>query len=150
MRIIAFAAALLFANVVAMAAPAAADPYWQELYSDNKFHCASQSWLNDGYNARGEACVVVNGNSVQAVAHAFNNEPVAHVIEAPHVMLYKDGSLIYDRFCYESALGIYDSASCFAPTLNYPCGTYVQARVTMRHGGFSRTWWSPTRQVCST
>ncbi|GGS22797.1 hypothetical protein [Actinokineospora fastidiosa] len=151
-RALVVAALLAFVNLLSMTGSASADPYWQVYLFTLKFHCTDrdEDWHDVGYNAVGRACIVVNGNSVQAVATAINYENVPHEIEATDVKLYVNGQLIYDRHCYRSNLAAGEGANCYAPTNSYPCGTYVQAFVTLYHGVTPKEIWSPTKTACVT
>lgn len=79
-----------------------ADPYWQPVTQTNKFHCTSVP--HPTHNVIVKSCAVVNSTGTQAVAIVANNGTTAISLEAPHVALYVNGPISYDRNCLSSTL----------------------------------------------
>ena len=126
---------------------ASADPYWQPVTETSKFHCTSVA--HPTHLVTVKSCVVVNGNATQAVAIVANYGTTAISLEAPHVALYVNGPISYDRNCLSSTLNGGFTRACFAPTQQRPCSAVVQAWANLLVQGYSFEIWSPARQMCT-
>lgn len=142
--------AFLLVLIGAWASPAFAYPYWQNYSVTGKWHCVDHGDLHmDIYS-----CVVVNGNATQAVAIVGNFSGHVGSIYAPRIRLWKAGGLQYTVECYESTLNYPLSRACFGPTRTYPCGTNVQAQISVYATIWTGNWayldkFSRTVETCT-
>lgn len=127
---------------------ASADPNWQPVTKTSKFHC-SPEYLHPDYNVTVQTCVVVNGNSTQAVAIVANRDFTAVSLAAPDVALYVNGPISYDRHCDPSVLNGGYNRACFGPTQTRPCSATVQALTYVSVAGWSITTVSPAWKMCT-
>jgi len=141
-------ALIAFATLLAVGAgTASADPYWQPVTITGKFHC-SAAW-HPTYTVSMQACVVVNGTATQAVGIVTNHSGPAVSIAAPHLELYVNGSLTYDRYCLSSTLNAPYTRACFGPTQQRPCSAVMYSWVYFNIAGYGQWIQSPRRQMCT-
>jgi hypothetical protein len=93
--------------------------------------------------------VVVNATATQAVAIVANRGSSAVSLAAPHVELYVNGTISYDRNCLSSTLSGGYTRACFAPTQVRPCSATMQAWANFVVQGYTIGVWSPARQMCT-
>ncbi|MEU4445447.1 hypothetical protein AB0K14_26465 [Actinosynnema sp. NPDC050801] len=125
LKISAIASALIGSFLVLGGGTANADPYWQPVTQTSAFHCTSVP--HPTHNVVVKSCVVVNNTATQAVAIVANYGTSAVSLAAPHVALYVNGPITYDRDCLSSTLSGGYTRACFAPTQTRPCSAVVDA-----------------------
>jgi hypothetical protein len=140
-------AAIAMVSSITVTAPASADPFWQNFTKTPAWHCTIVQWTPPGLST--ETCIIVNSQATQSVVIVRNFSGFAYTIEAPHVRLWRDGGLIYDRNCLQSTLNSGFARACFAPTVHYSCESHVQAQSALVIGGTLDWRRSPTRKMCT-
>jgi hypothetical protein len=141
---------ILLVPSVAFVAPASADPNWQSVTLTPRFHCTVVDWAAIFPGVFTGTCIVVNGNATQSVAIVENRSGGPISIEAPSVRLWRSGVLHYDRHCLPSTLNHNFVRACFAPTIQRPCETFVQAQSTIVINGVADPRrFSPTWEMCT-
>jgi len=139
---------VLIVPFILLGGTANADPYWQAVTKTNKFHCSAQV-PHPSYNVTVQTCVVVNSTATQAVVIVANHGTAAVSLEAPHVELYVNGTITYDRNCLASTLSGGYTRACFAPTQVRPCSAVMHAWGNFIVQGYAVWVRSPGRQMCT-
>jgi hypothetical protein len=140
--------ALIGSMMVFTGGAASADPYWQTFTVTSAFHCSSQYSHPTVAGVTVQTCVVVNGTATQSVGIVRNAGSTAVSLAAPHVRLYVNGTLSYDRYCLSSTLSAGYARACFAPTQVRPCSAVMTAEVNFVVQGYS-IWPAASRQMCT-
>ncbi|WP_367130114.1 hypothetical protein [Saccharothrix sp. HUAS TT1] len=148
MKVISAIAALIGPLLLLGGGAANADPYWEPVSKNSSFRC-SYVVPHSFYDVTFQTCVVVNGNSTQAVAIVANHSPTTLSLEAPNVALYVNGPISYDRNCLTSVLTGGYTRACFGPTQTRPCSATVRAWSQVVVQGYVMSAWSPDRQMCT-
>ncbi len=147
LKTLAIVLALVGSLLVSSGGAASADPYWQPVVATPSFHCTDIA--HPSLYVIVSSCVVVNGTATQAVAIVGNYSSTAISLSAPHVALYVNGPITYDRNCLASTLSAGYTRACFAPTQVRPCSAVMTAWTNVIAAGHSFAIWSPDRKMCT-
>jgi hypothetical protein len=139
------AVAFLALSGVVGAAPAAADPFWEDVTLTPQFYC--NSLTDPGF--RTEICVVVDGNTAQSVVAVTNEGDAPITAEVPMLRLLVDRAQAYRRECVPSTIDAGATRGCFGPTIELDSSGDVYADLTLVvENKFTIMTSSPTRRIC--